>query len=207
MPVGRDETLIAAIKRGGPRYEEKWRARGTSSLTKKEYEMSRIGKFLIAAIFATGCFASASSVSAEQPPKTSDNWLLDAKDDTERFKLIQKMFGGFSVSMQFVGERYDRTYDAIIDGNYDLATYHWKKIKETIELGYFRRPAREANASAVFLKGPWVSVSEALASKDKVKAKEQFLMARTACIACHVAEKVPFINDQPKFRRTVTFSN
>lgn len=167
--------------------------------------MRQIGKLLIASTFATWCLAFASLVSAEQPPKTSDNWLLDAKDDTERFKRIQQMFGGFSMSMQFVGERYDRTYDAIIDGNYDLANYHWKKIKETIELGYLRRPAREANATAIFLKGPWVSVSEAITSKDKVKAKEQFLIARSACIACHVAEKVPFINDQPKFRRTVTF--
>jgi len=167
--------------------------------------MRQIGKLLIATTFAAGCLAFASLVSAEQPPKTSDNWLLDAKDDTERFKRIQQMFGGFSMSMQLVGERYDRTYDAITDGNYDLANYHWKKIRETIELGYLRRPAREANASAIFLKGPWVSVSEALASKDKIKAKEQFLMARSACISCHVAEKVPFINDQPKFRRTVKF--
>jgi len=167
--------------------------------------MDLTGKLLIAVILATGCLAGAPVFSAEPPPKTNDNWLLDAKDDTERFKRIQQMFGGFSMSMQIVGERYERTYDAITDGNYDLANYHWKKIKETIELGYLRRPAREANAVAIFLKGPWGSVSEALASKDMEKAKEQFLMARTACIACHVAEKVPFMNDQSKFRRTATF--
>ena len=167
--------------------------------------MRQLGKLVIAASFTVGCLAGVPLVSAEPPPKTSDNWLLDARNDTERFKRIQQMFGGFSMSMQLVGERYDRTYDAITDGNYDLANYHWKKIKETIEQGYLRRPAREANAVAIFLKGPWVSASEAIASKDKVKAKEQFLMARSACMACHVAEKVPFINDQPKFRRTVTF--
>ncbi|MHC1697172.1 MAG: hypothetical protein AB9919_03720 [Geobacteraceae bacterium] len=168
--------------------------------------MRVIGKFLVAATFAAGCFANASFVNAEQPVKSSDNWLLDAKDDTERFKRIQQMFGGFSMSMQLVGERYDRTYDAITDGNYDLASYHWKKIKETIELGYLRRPAREANAVAIFLKGPWVPANEALDSKDKVQAKKQFLLARSACMACHIAEKVPFMNDQPRFRRTVTFS-
>jgi hypothetical protein len=167
--------------------------------------MRQIGKLLIAASFAAGCLAGTPSANADEPAKASDNWLLDAKDDTERFKRIQQMFGGFSMSMQLVGERYDRTYDAIADGNFDLAGYHWKKIKETIELGYLRRPAREANAVAVFLKGPWFSVSEALASKDKVKAKKQFLMARTACMACHVAEKVPFMNDQPRFRRTAAF--
>lgn len=152
-----------------------------------------------------GYLTGATLVNAEPPAKVSDNWLLDAKDDAERFQRIQQMFGGFPMAMQLVGERYDRTYDAITDGNYDLANYHWKKIKETIELGTLRRPARAANAEAVFLEGPWVAVGEALAAKDKVKTREQFLIARSACISCHVAEKVPFINDQPKFRRTATF--
>jgi hypothetical protein len=31
------------------------------------------------------------------------------------------MFGGFSATMQIVGERYDRTYDAVAEGNHDLA--------------------------------------------------------------------------------------
>ncbi len=160
---------------------------------------------LIAAAFAVGCPAAASIAMAQEPPKQSDNWLLDAKDDTERFKRIQQMFGGFSAAMQIVGERYDRTYDAITDGNHDLASYHWKKIKEAIELGYLRRPAREANSVALFLKGPWASAGEAIASKEMEKAKESFLAARSACLACHVAEKVPFMNDQPKFRRTASF--
>ena len=167
--------------------------------------MRPLGLLLIATTLAAGCLTGASPVNAETPAKTSDNWLLDAKDDTERFQRIQQMFGGFSMSMQIVGERYDRTYDAITDGNYDLANYHWKKIKETIELGTLRRPARAANAEALFLKGPWGAVSEALTAKDKVKAREQFLLARSACMACHVAEKVPFMNDQPRFRRTTTF--
>ena len=167
--------------------------------------MRQLGILLIAATITAGCLAGATQVSAEQPAKASDNWLLDAKDDTERFQRIQQMFGGFSMTMQIVGERYDRTYDAITDGNFDLANYHWKKIKETIELGTLRRPARAANAEALFLKGQWGAVSEALAAKDKVKAREQFLLARSACQACHVAEKVPFMNDQPRFRRTAAF--
>jgi len=74
-----------------------------------------------------------------------------------------------------------------------------------IELGYLRRPAREANAIALFLKGPWASAGETLASKEIEKAREGFLAARSACLACHLAEKAPFMKDQPKFRRTATF--
>ena len=168
--------------------------------------MRPLGLFLIAATMTAGCLAGPSLVNAEPTAKTSDNWLLDARDDTERFQRIQQMFGGFSMAMQIVGERYDRTYDAIADGNFDLANYHWGKIKETIELGTLRRPARAANAEALFLKGPWGAMSAAQAAKDKNKAREQFLAARSACMACHVAEKVPFMNDQPRFRRTATFA-
>jgi hypothetical protein len=142
---------------------------------------------------------------AQEPTKLSDNWLLDAGDDIERFKRIQQMFGGFSAAMQVVGERYERTYDALVDSNYDLAKYHWKKIKESIELGYLRRPARKASAEGLFLKDPWLSGWDGLEAKEQVKARDGFLSARLACMACHIAEKVPFMNDQPMFRRTVKF--
>ncbi len=167
--------------------------------------MKPFRKFLIATAVLAGCLVALSPAMSQDPPKQSDNWLLDLKDDHERFQLIQQMFGGFSSAMQIVGERYDRTYDAVNDGNYDLANYHWKKIKDAIELGYVRRPARKANSIALFLNGPWSSASEAIASKEKDKAKNGFLSARSACMACHLAENVPFMNEQPKFRRTALF--
>ena len=165
--------------------------------------MRRIWILLIAVAFVCGglaCFAI-----AQEAPKKSDNWLKDAEDDAERFTLIEKMFGGFSGAMQIVGERYLRTYDAITDGNFDLANYHWKKIKEAIELGYLRRPARKAHAVALFQDGPWPVTSNAIVSKEKAKAENAFLDARKACMTCHAAERVPFMNDQPMFRNTETF--
>ncbi len=158
----------------------------------------------VAALIVCG-FAAVSFALTKETPLKTENWLLDAKDDAERFKRIQQMFGGFSSAMQIVGERYERTYDAVAEGNYDLAIYHWKKIKEAIELGYFRRPAREANSVALFLNGPWPSASETFALKEKGKARDGFLSARSACMACHIAENVPFMNDQPIFRRTAIF--
>lgn len=167
--------------------------------------MKHVRKLIIAAIFVVVGLAAASFAISQNPAPKSDNWLLELEDDTERFKRIQQMFGGFSGAMQVVGERYDRTYDAIAEGNYDLANYHWNKIKEAIELGYLRRPAREANSVSLFLNGSWQTASEAIVSKEKDKARDGFLMARSACMACHLAEKVPFMNDQPMFRRTADF--
>jgi hypothetical protein len=158
---------------------------------------------LIAAVLVCGVLAC--FVVAQEIPEKSDNWLIDAADDAERFSLIEKMFGGFSRAMQIVGERYLRTYDAVVDGNLDLANYHWTKIKDTIELGYLRRPSRKAHADALFLNGPWRTAQEAILSKDGKTASEAFLSARKACMTCHAAERVPFMNDQPLFRNTAEF--
>jgi hypothetical protein len=163
----------------------------------RQFQKLYIVLVLVFVILTTGFWAI-----AQEPQKQSDDWLLDANDDPERFKLIQQMFGGFSAAMQIVGERYERTYDAIADKNYDLAKYHWKKIKEAIELGYLRQPARKANAVSLFLKDPWISGWEGFDSKVQAKSKEGFLTARLGCMACHIAEKVPFMNNQPMFRRT-----
>jgi hypothetical protein len=76
----------------------------------------------------------------------------------------------------------------------------------TIELGYLRRPGREVNAVTMFLKGPWQPLADALAAREPAKAKATFVAARAACQACHAAERVPFMNDQARFRRTAVFA-
>jgi hypothetical protein len=142
---------------------------------------------------------------ADAPAPPSNHWLLDAEDDEERFRRIEQQFGGFSSAMWVVGERYERTYDALVDGNLPLAAYHWEKLGDDIRHGYMRRPARRTHADALFLDGAWKKTGAALAEDDLDAARESFLRARKACIACHVAERVPFMNDQPLFRRTDAF--
>ncbi|MCU0574916.1 MAG: hypothetical protein MUC41_18285 [Syntrophobacteraceae bacterium] len=167
--------------------------------------MRNARRLLVAAALLVGAFSPSFPGMAQESTKASENWLLDAKDDTERFRRVQQMFGGFSAAMLVVAERYERTYDAVAEGNHELASYHWKKIREAMELGTLRRPGREANAQALFLKETWGATEKAIASKDNAKAKEWLLAARSACMACHMAEKVVFMNDQPLFRRTATF--
>jgi hypothetical protein len=160
-----------------------------TKFTAKEISMRTGRKRYLITILVVGVLSIGFWTMAQESPKQSDDWLLGAGDDSERFKLIQQMFGGFSSAMQIVGERYDRTYDAVAENNYDLAKYHWKKIKEAIELGYLRRPARKANAEALFLNDPWLSGWDGLDSKEQVKARDGFLAARLSCMACHIAEK------------------
>ncbi|MDP4529911.1 hypothetical protein Q3O59_12855 [Alkalimonas delamerensis] len=141
--------------------------------------------------------------SAELP--ASNQWLLEADSDEERFARIEKMFAGFSGAMAEVGARYQHSFDAIVDGNYALASYHWDKLGAAMELGYFRRPGRAANSQAMFLQTAWPELTKALAAGDAKAIERSFLQARGACMACHAAEQVPFMNDQPLFRATAEF--
>lgn len=135
----------------------------------------------------------------------TNNWLLDAENDEERFQRIEQMFAGFSGAMAEVGVRYQHTFEAVGDENYELANYHWDKLKNAIELGYLRRPARADNANKLFLDSAWSEFKQQLDSNDSKAIQQSFQQARSACMACHAAEKVPFMNDQPLFRQTAEF--
>ena len=140
----------------------------------------------------------------QKPP--SNNWLLDAADDTERFRRLQIYLRGFDQPMLEVGQRYLAVFDAIKDRNYDLADYQWDKVKVTINTALMKRPARTQNAEGMFLDGVWGQMDEAIKSKDQGRVEKQFANVRQICMACHVAEKVPFMNDMPLFRSTASFS-
>jgi hypothetical protein len=129
-----------------------------------------------------------------------DGWLQGARDDAQRFERLERYLGGFSRSMWEVGERYARVHEALQRGNHALARYHWETIKATIQNGYLKRPGRQPNADAIFLDQVWPAVDEAFASGDATRAWAGFDAARNACMSCHVAEAVPFMNDQPLFR-------
>lgn len=160
---------------------------------------------LAAALLAWGLGLAPGPTSAQaQTPPEPNNWLLNAPDDTTRFRLLQGQASGFHVAMLVVGQRYQALYDAVADGNFDLAAYQWEKIRETIVAGYQRRPRRQANADKEFVQRVYEPVLAALRSRDAARARAAFGEARAACMACHEAERVAFMNDQPLFRRTAT---
>jgi len=51
----------------------------------------------------------------------------------------------------------------------------------------------------LFLGQQWQAFNDALESKDAKRIGPAFGQAKGACMACHAAEKVGFINDQPLF--------
>ena len=135
-------------------------------------------------MIAAAALCTAASAPAQQAAPNRDDWLLNAPDDTARFRLLQNDARGFSMAMAETGQRYEKLHDAISDRNFDLAAYHWAKIRDAINAGTARRPGRKANADAAFTGKVYEPVMEALKSGDSAKAWAGFAQARAACSIC-----------------------
>lgn len=144
-------------------------------------------------------------LSAGQTKPPSANWLLDARDDQERFRRIQILAGGTDQQMWQIGYRFQQVYQAIIDENWELGHHHWIKLRDVLNVALMKRPNRTPNAERLFLDAQWERLEEALEAKDASEAREIFLAERSTCMACHIAEKMPFLNDTPIFRDTASF--
>ena len=87
-----------------------------------------------------------------------------------------------------------------------MGVYHWDKLRDRMNTAAMKRPARTQNIEGMFLEsGVWKSMHEALTSKTPEKMRAQFQVVRQMCMACHVAEKVGFLNDSSVFKRTESF--
>lgn len=149
-----------------------------------------------AAWFAAGALVAAAVLALGGEANAPGGWITGAPDDAARFERVERYLRGFDQPMWEVGDRYEKLHEALERGNYELALYHWDKIKLTIENGTLKRPARKANAEAMLLSSHWATVREGIASGDADRAWKAFDLARTACMSCHVAEKVGYFNDQ-----------
>jgi len=144
---------------------------------------------------------SFSALFAENNYSTKSNWLLETKGDEQKFKAIQKQLRGFDLAMVEVGYRFNSFYFAIEDKNYDLAYYQFDKIKKAIENGIQRRPKRKKNSETMFLTTQYKAMKRALSSKNSQLIQKEYSNTKQLCNACHIAERVPFIEVvDPKYR-------
>ncbi|NEW59860.1 hypothetical protein GSY74_01075 [Sulfurovum sp. bin170] len=138
---------------------------------------------------------------AQNSYSTKSNWLIDTNSSEEKFKKIEKQLRGFDLAMVEVGYRFNSFYFAIKDKNYPLANYQWDKIKKAMENGVQRRPKRESSSKAMFLDTQYKSMKIALDKKDDKLIAKEYQQTKQVCNACHVAERVPFIDViDPQYR-------
>lgn len=137
---------------------------------------------------------------AEQSQQAEGGWLVGASNDTERFRRLEQYLGGFDKPMWEVGERYRMIYEALKLENYDLALYHWDKIRAAVQSGYLTRPEHKANSDRLLIGRNWTAVNNAFSSRERKQAWYGFGLARSVCLTCHVTENVGFLNNQSLFR-------
>lgn len=143
---------------------------------------------------------------ANQTKPPSNNWLLDANDDTERFRRLQVVMSGTDVPMWEITYRYEELFVAIQKNNWEMGIYHWDKLRDRMNTSGMKRPGRTQNIEGMFLdSGVWQSMRDALAAKSPEKVREQFMIVRQVCMACHDAERVGFLNDSSALKRTESF--
>ncbi|MCC5793213.1 MAG: hypothetical protein JJT85_00575 [Chromatiales bacterium] len=152
-------------------------------------------KSLLAATAAVMVMGSAHAGGHENP----NAWVMNAPTDEERFELIQGQFGGYARAMWEIGHRFRGMRGALRNGNFELAQYHLEEMEEALDDGNQRRPRRAANSERFFPASLWKEVDEAFGSGDADKAWAAFDRVRNACMGCHVAENVEFMNRQPMF--------
>lgn len=156
---------------------------------------------VLVSVLALAGLSAAAVALAHGHTSEADNWLVNEKDADKRVEMIQEQFGGFGTAMREVGDRWNSIHAALERGNLELASHHWEELHEAMEHGVLRRPARKPNADTYFFDSVWAEVKEDFASADTDRAWRGFEKGRTACMACHIAEEMPFLNDQAMFDR------
>ncbi len=163
---------------------------------------SRIRSFLVmavaAALIGLGAAAGWEAVRAQShthsPSQSADKggWYVRLGPDA-RAAAIERQFRGFETAMAEVAYRYTEMYFGGIDGNWGYAGHMAHEMGNAITAGLERRPQYRKNADALFLKGPYLQVLEAIKAKDLALFKQRIEALRAGCTACHTAEAHPFI--------------
>jgi len=165
---------------------------------------NRIRSFLVVTVAATvvglGAAAGWEAVRAQGHSHSQTQshaadpggWYKRLSPDA-RAAAIERQLRGFETTMAEVAYRYTEMYFGGIDGNWEYAAHMGHELGGAVSVGLERRPQYRKNAEALFLKGPYLEVMDAIKAKDLALFKQRIETLRAACTACHAAEAHPFI--------------
>jgi opacity protein-like surface antigen len=162
---------------------------------------SRIRSFLVIAVAAAlvalgaaGREVVRAQTHSHTPSPSADKagWLVRLGPDA-RVAAIERQLRGFETTMAEVAYRYTEMYFGGIDGNWGYAEHMAHELGGAITTGLERRPQYRKSAEAIFLKGPYPQIVDAIKAKNPALFKQRIEALRAACTACHAAEAHPFI--------------
>jgi hypothetical protein len=118
------------------------------------------------------------------------NWLKGTTD--EKFKILADLQPGLGTVMVDYGNRFTNAYYAAKGGNFELASYMIKEMKESQEIAETTRPAR-----APLLKAFEANYLDKLDAAAKAKDWSQYSklvpQVVNACNQCHAKVEMAYI--------------
>jgi hypothetical protein len=121
-----------------------------------------------------------------QPP----DWNKGTTD--EKIKRLSDIQPGLGTVMMEYSARFTNAYYAAKGGNFDLAQYMFKEMREIQEVGETTRPARAAQLKA-FESGYLDKLDAAAKAKNWAQYSALVPQAINACNQCHVKNDFAFI--------------
>ncbi len=121
------------------------------------------------------------------------DWLKGTSD--EKLKTLGDIQPGLGTVMIEYANRFGNAYYAAKGGNWDLAAYMVKEMREIQEVGETTRPAR-ADALKAFEKSYLDTLDAAIKAKDFKKFAAGFKDTVQGCNGCHAGQGFPYIKYQ-----------
>lgn len=170
--------------------------------------MSEILKRMVIVFFAlvtiqiTGY--SLSNISSLQPlfaqTYTQVRDWINSYSDEDKFKVLGDIQPGTGVLMQELARRFTALFYAARGGNWDLANYQLKEMREVIDINVVTRPTRKdalesfESSSLGSEENPAAgTLQDAINKKSFLAFKQTFKSAIDGCNGCHQATGFSFI--------------
>jgi len=110
----------------------------------------------------------------------------------DRVEALAAIQPGLGVIMHEVSYRFSNAYKAANGGNWGLAQYQLKELREALEVAETTRPKRGPMLQA-FEETHLEPIDEAIAHKNITQFNPRFAQAVKGCNACHTASGMGFI--------------
>jgi hypothetical protein len=136
-------------------------------------------------LIAAGCLMAVTSFSY-----AGSDWLKGSSE--EQIKTLAELQPGLGTVMIEYSHRYSTMYYAAKGGNWDMASYQLKEMREIQEVGENTRPARAPMLKA-FESGNLDVLEAAIKAKDWKKFNTAFHDATVGCNGCHAANGFGFV--------------
>lgn len=140
------------------------------------------------ALLVAGCLLAVSAVSY-----ADSSWLKGTPE--EQLKTLAELQPGLGTVMIEYSHRFGAMYYAAKGGNWGMADYQQKEMREAQEVGEHTRPGRAAALKA-FESSSLDKLDAAIKAKNWKEFDGAFKQAVAGCNGCHAANGFPYIKYQ-----------